>query len=93
MPDNTELEVSDIAHNKPEYWQILHAFLKQILGDRYDDVMSVYPGFDFVAGYMMVVANVAASGNFIDWVSEYDDSLERIHGLLKQGVYGIGGRI
>ena len=77
----------------PEGFRTPREVMKQILGDRYDDVMSVYPGFDFVAGYMMVVANVAASGNFIDWVSEYDDSLERIHGLLKQGVYGIGGRI
>ena len=64
--------------------------MKRILGKRYDDVISVYPDFDFVAGYLMIIANVTATGSFLDWISDFDDPQSRIERILRNGILGGG---
>ena len=64
--------------------------MKRILGDRYGAVEEVYPDFDFVAGYLMVIANLTATGSFLDWIHDFDDPKDRLDRFLRYGI--LGGR-
>ena len=79
------------GHRFPKGYRTPGDVMKSILGERYDSVIRVYPDFDFVAGYLMIMANVTATGSFLDWISDFDDPQTRIENMLRNGISGNGG--
>ncbi len=80
------------GHRFPKGYRTPGDVMKHILGKKYDEVISVYPDFDFVAGYLMIIANVTATGSFLDWISDFDDPQSRIERILRNGISGSGGK-
>ena len=65
--------------------------LVRILGDTYDEIVETYPDFLFVAGYLLVMANVVAAGPYREWISSVcEDPKERLESMLRLGVQGRG---
>ena len=72
----------------PSGYRTPREVMQHILGDNHSKVISVYPEFDFMAVYLMVVANVAAAGPFQDWIIDNDDPLGKLDQILKCGICG-----
>ena len=63
--------------------------LVRILGDKYEEIVQTYPDFLFIAGYLMVMANVVAAGPYREWISSVcEDPKERLELILRLGVQG-----
>ena len=81
------------GHRFPDGYRTPGSLMKRILGRRYDDVIAVYPDFDFVAGYLMIIANVTATGSFLDWISDFDEPQSRLEAMISSGISGSRGAI
>ena len=63
--------------------------LVRVLGDMYYEIVERNPDFIFIAGYLMVMANVVAAGPYREWISSVCKvPNERLELILRYGVQG-----
>ena len=73
----------------PHGYKSAETVLKRILRDDYDRIVRAYPDFTFMAEYIVMMANVSATGQFIDWNKD-PKAVGKLDGILKYGILGTG---
>ncbi len=73
----------------PHGYKSADIVLRRILDDDFDRIKEVYPDFPFVAEFIIMLSNVAATGKFIDW-REKEDAMGKLEDILRHGILDMG---
>ena len=74
----------------PHGYRTAETVLKRILGDDYIRLKDVHPDFMFDAEYIVMMANAAATGMFVEWRND-PDTVGKLDRILRYGILGSEG--